>query len=881
MTLLKKIWPVIALMVAALPAFDAAAQSAATDTVYAPDIIYSPIPKIYEIADIKVSGVSNQEDYVVIGYSGLSVGEKIEIPGDAITTAVKRFYKQGLYSQVEIKLDKVVGDKAWLEIALKEQPRMSEIRFTGVKGGERKDLLERLGVEKGQQLTPNIVQRIRQVVQKYYEGKGFKNVIVTSTQQPDLSQENYDFLTVNVDRQNKVKVHKIYVNGNHVLSDRKFKNAMKKTNENHDILNLFKQKKFIDTDYADDKIRIIDKYNELGYRDAEIVSDSIVKYDDKEIDIYITVDEGDRYYIKDINWVGNTVYPTDVLNQVLGMYPGDVYNQKRLNKRTTEDDDAVSNLYLDNGYLFFQLVPIEQNVSGDSISLQMRIFEGQPAKINKVVINGNDQLYEKVIRRELRVKPGDLFSKRELMNSAREIAASGHFDPETMGINPQPNDADGTVDIIFDLEQKANDKVQLSLGWGQTGVTGQVALSFSNFSIKNLFNPSTYRGIIPRGDGQTFSISAQTNAKYYQSYNISFFDPWLGGKRPNSFSFSVDYSRSTGVNSRFYNESYYNSYNNYYNYYGYGSYGTNYGQYAYQNAYDPNKVLQLAGVSVAYGTRLKWPDDLFQFQVSLAYRWYYLKNWDYLRFMQSGSANSVVLGLTLSRNTVDNPIYPRRGSNFALSLQVTPPWTKMRKGHDWKELAYKADRLYDAKSQAELYKWIEYWKLKFASKTFTPLTDPDGSWTLVLMTRADFALLGSYNKYVKSPFETFYFGGDGMTGNYTYATETIGMRGYENGQFTPFNYEAYAYAKYTFELRFPFMLQPNTTIFALAFAEAGNAWTDISKFAPFNLKRSAGVGIRLYLSMLGFLGIDWGYGFDKVWGRRGGGNLHFVLGQEF
>lgn len=881
MTFLRKILPLIVLFAICLPATSVYAQTATNDTIYAPDIIYSPIPKVYEIAGIKVTGVPNTEDYVIIGYSGLSVGEKVEIPGDAITTAVKRFYRQGLYSQVEINLEKTVGDKAWLEIALKEQPRMSEIRFTGVKGGEKKDLLERLGVEKGQQLTPNIVQRIRQVVEKFYEGKGFKNVIVTTTQQPDLSQENYDYLTVNVDRQNKVKVHKIYINGNNVLSDRKFKNAMKKTNENHDILNLFKQKKFIDSDYADDKIRIIDKYNELGYRDAEILSDSVVKYDDKEVDIYITVDEGDKYYIKDINWVGNTVYPTEYLNQLLGIYPGDVYNQKRLNKRTTEDDDAVANLYLDNGYLFFQLVPIEENISGDSISLQMRVYEGQPARINKVVINGNDQLYEKVIRRELRVKPGDLFSKTQLMNSAREIAASGHFDPETMGINPQPNDADGTVDIIFDLEQKANDKVQLSLGWGQTGVTGQVALQFSNFSIKNLFNPSTYRGIIPRGDGQTFSISAQTNAKYYQSYSISFFDPWLGGKRPNSFSFSLDYSRSTGVNSRFYNQSYYNTIYNNYSYYNYGSYGTNYGQYAYQNAYDPNKVLQLAGVSAAYGTRLSWPDDMFQFQVSLAYRWYYLKNWEYLRFMQSGSANSVVLGLTLSRSTVDNPIYPRSGSSFALSLQMTPPWTKMRKGHDWQNLAYKADRLYDAKAQAELYKWIEYWKLKFASKTFTPLTDPEGSWTLVLMTRADFALLGSYNKYVKSPFETFYFGGDGMTGNYTYATETIGMRGYENGQFTPYNYEAYAYAKYTFELRFPFMLQPNTTIFALAFAEAGNAWTDISKFAPFSLKRSAGVGVRLYLSMLGFLGIDWGYGFDKVWGRRGGGNLHFVLGQEF
>lgn len=421
MTFLKKILLIFVLTMALAPCVPASAQTPLNDTIYAPDIIYSPIPKVYEIAGISVKGVSNTEDYVIIGYSGLSIGERIEIPGNAITTAVKRFYKQGLYSQVEISLEKVVGDKAWLQISLKEQPRMADIRFTGVKGGEKKDLLERLGVEKGQQLTPNIVQRIRQVVEKYYEGKGFKNVIVTSTQQPDLSQENYDFLTINVDRQNKVKVHKIYINGNKVLSDRKFKNAMKKTNENHDILNLFKQKKFIESDYADDKIRIINKYNELGYRDAEILSDSVVKYDDKEVDIYITVDEGNKYYIRDIEWVGNTVYPTEYLEQYLGIFPGDVYNQKRLEKRTTDDDDAVSNLYLDNGYLFFTLVPIEQNISNDSITLQMRIFEGQPARINKVVINGNDQLYEKVIRRELRVKPGDLFSKRQLMNSAREL----------------------------------------------------------------------------------------------------------------------------------------------------------------------------------------------------------------------------------------------------------------------------------------------------------------------------------------------------------------------------------------------------------------------------------------------------------------------------
>ena len=863
------------LMLAIAP--DAMAQLPA-DTVFNPDIIYSPIPKSYEIAGIDVTGVPATDDYLIIGHSGLSVGEKIEIPGDAITNATKRLWRQGLYSRVRIIVTKTAGDKAWLEIALRQQPRMSEMTFSGVSSGERKDLIERLGMVSGQQLTPNILDRAKTIIERFFAAKGFKNAKVVIRQQPDLSKENQVILNVDVDKHNKVKVHKIYVDGNEVLSDNKVKSAMKKTNENGNLLNLFKQKKFVDTDFADDKIRIIDKYNELGYRDAKIVSDSVVNYNDKQVDVYLTVDEGKRYYISDISWVGNTVYPTETLQTVLGIYPGAVYNQKMLDKRTRDDDDAVSNLYLDNGYLFFNLVPIEENIKGDSIALQMRIVEGPQARINRVVINGNDQLYEKVIRRDLRVRPGELFSKSDLMRSAREIAASGHFNPETMGINPEPNESDGTVDIVFDLEQKANDKVQISFGWGQTGVTGQLSLSFNNFSMKNLFNPSSYRGIIPRGDGQTFSISAQTNAKYFQSYNISFFDPWFGGKRPNSLSVSLDYSRSTGINYSFYNNEWSNAYLT--SLYTQGSIGTNYSTYAYQNAYDPNKLLQMAGISIGFGTRLTWPDDYFTFQASLSYRWYNLHNWEYLYYMNNGTSNAVMLGLNLSRNSVDNPIYPRRGSSFSLDLIMTPPVSLFSK-KNWKQLSYEANTLNQASAKAELYKWIEYWKLKFKSRTYTPLTDPDGQWTLVLMTRADFALLGSYNRYVKTPFETFYFGGDGMSGSYTTATETVAMRGYDNGQFTPWGYEGYAYGRFTFELHFPFMLQPSTTIYALVFAEAGNCWTSVSDFAPFNLKRSAGVGARVYLSMLGFLGIDWGYGFDKVWGRRGGSQLHFVLGQEF
>lgn len=864
-------------------ALDITLPQAPADTIMSPDVIYTPIPKSYEIAGINVKGIPENEHYLVIGYSGLAIGDRVNIPGEEISAAVRRFWHQGLYSKVSIDVEKTAGDKAWLVIDLQRQPRMSELRLVGMKNGERKDLNERLGMVEGQQLTPNIIARAKKITEEFFAKKGFKNALVTVSEEPDLSKENQVILTIAVNKNSKVKVHKIYIDGNEQLSDRKIKNAMKKTNEKSDILKIFSQKKFVDSDFADDRQRIIDKYNELGYRDAKITHDSIARYDDGSVDIFLKVDEGKKYYISDISWVGNTVYPTETLSSVLGIYPGDVYNQKMLNKRTSEDEDAVSSLYLDNGYLFFNLVPIEEKVVGDSVALQMRVFEGKQAKVNRVDITGNDQLYEKVIRRELRTRPGTLFSKSDIMRSMREIAASGHFNPETINPEIMPNENDGTVDITWNLESKANDKVQLSFGWGQTGITGQVALSFANFSMKNLFNPSSYKGIIPRGDGQTFSISAQTNAKYYQSYNISFYDPWLGGSRPNSLSVSLDYSRSTGINSSYYNDNWSNAYQ--YAYYNTSSYNTNYSSYAYQNAYDPNKVLQLAGVSVGFGSRLSWPDDYFSFQAAVAYRWYYLKNWDYLYYMRNGTSNSLTLGLTLSRTSIDNPIYTRRGSQFSIDVTLTPPASLF--GHkNWKTLSEEAS--YNNQNEnsreyarSQLYKWIEYWKVRFKSKTFTPLTSPDNNYTLVLMTRADFGLLGSYNKYVKTPFETFYFGGDGMTGSYTYATETISMRGYENGQFTPNGYEGYAYGKFTLELHFPFLLQPSTTIYAIAFAEAGNAWTSVSDFAPFNLKRSAGVGARVYLSVLGFLGIDWAYGFDKVWGQRGGSQLHFVLGQEF
>ncbi len=850
------------------------------DTIYNPTIIFSGMPKKYEIAGLRVEGLQNYEDYIVIGYSGLSIGDVVEIPGDDITNAAKRFWRQGLFSKIQIRVEKIYGNKAWLVFDLRQQPRISKINYTGCKKGEKEELEQRLSLMPGNQITQNIVNRAKEIITAFFKQKGFGNVTVDIRLTPDLSKENEMIVDINVNKNEKVKVHKIYIAGNDVLSDNKIQRVMKKTNEKKKLVNLFRQKKFVESDYENDLDLIIKKYNELGYRDARIVSDSVAQYNEKQVDVYIEVEEGKQYFISDITWAGNTVYPSSTLDNILGIKPGDVYNQTLLNKRTTEDEDAVANLYMNNGYLFFQLVPIESKIEGDSIALEMRVMEGPQARINSIVINGNDRLYEKVIRRELHVKPGELFSKDDLMRSAREIAQTGHFDPENMDIRPEPNNENGTVDLIFNLTSKNSDQVELSAGWGQTGVIGKVSLKFTNFSLKNLFNTSSYKGIIPQGEGQTFTISAQTNAKYYQAYSLSFLDPWFGGKRPNSLSVSAYYSRQTGVNSQFYNNNmnswlygggYYPGYGGYYP----SSYYDDYYQSSIENAYDPNKYLQMAGISLGFGKRLKWPDNYFTFMAQLSYNWYKLKNWEYLVYMQNGTSNAFVLGLSFARNSIDNPIYTRSGSQFSLDLNITPPMSLFI-NKDWKALAEKGT----VEAKKEMYRWIEYWKLKFKARTYTPLTDPNGKWTLVLMTRADIGLLGSYNKYLKSPFETFYVGGDGMSGSYGYAQETVALRGYDNGSLTQ-QRDGYAYTRFCMELHFPFLLQPSTTIYGLAFIEGGNAWMDLKDFSPFDIKRSAGAGVRIYLPMVGLMGIDWAYGFDKVYNKKGGSHIHFILGQEF
>lgn len=712
----------------------------------------------------------------------------------------------------------------------------------------------------------------------YFDDKGYKNAEINIRQRDDVTAKNQVILDVEIDKKEKMKVRQIIIEGNKNLSDSKIKGglftkgAFTKTHEAGKLSTFLKSKKYTPERYKTDKQNLIDKYNELGYRDATIVEDSVWNVDDKHVSIYLKVDEGKKYYIRNITWVGNTVFSTDYLSRLLGMKKGDVYNQKFMHKRLSEDDDAVGNEYWNNGYLFYNLQPTEVNIVGDSIDLEMRIMEGNQAHISRVRINGNTRVYENVVRRELRTKPGDLFSKEALMRSAREMASMGHFDPEQINPDVRPNYEDGTVDINWDLVQKSNDQVEFSLGWGQTGVIGRIGLKLNNFSMANLFNKNKeHRGILPVGDGEVLSIGAQTNGTYYQSYNASYSTNWFGGKRPIQFTVGAYFSKQTDVSSNYYNSAYMN---NYYNYlYGYGNSYNNY----YENFYDPDKYVKLLGVSVGWGKRLRWPDDYFQLSVELAYQRYMLKNWQYF-IVTNGNCNNLNLGITLSRVSTDNQLFPRRGSEFMASLTITPPWSAFDH-KDYKNLAVNPESPTYTAEQQEKYRWVEYHKWKFRAKTYTALTN--GQKCFVLMTRVEFGLLGSYNKYKKSPFETYYMGGDGMSGYSTgYAEETIGLRGYDNGSLTPYGYEGYAYDRFTLELRYPFLLG-NTTIYGLGFLEAGNAWNDTKDFNPFDMKRSAGIGVRIFLPMVGLMGIDWAYGFDKVFGTRGGSQFHFILGQEF
>ena len=852
---------------------------AAQEKIVNPDISYAGSPRTCTIAGLAVSGVEGYEDYVLTTISGLTVGQEIEVPGAQITDAVKRYWRHGLFSKVAITADSLIGDKIYLHIHLAVRPRVSTINYIGLKKSEREDMEQKLGLLKGNQITPNMIDRAKILAKKYFDEKGYNNADISIVQRDDVANKNQVILDVAVDKKDKMKVRNIIIEGNTNLPDRRIKGglfrkgAFAKIHEAGKLSSFLKSKKYTPERYKTDKENLINKYYELGYRDAVILEDSVWNNDPKHVNIYLKVDEGKKYYIRNITWVGNTVYSTDLLQRQLGMEKGDVYNQKLMNKRLTEDDDAVGNNYWNNGYLFYNLQPTEVNIVGDSIDLEMRIIEGQQAHINRVRINGNDRLYENVVRRELRTKPGDLFSKEALQRSARELASMGHFDPEKVNPDVKPNYEDGSVDINWELEQKSNDQVEFSLGWGQTGVIGRVGLKLNNFSMRNLFRKNReHRGIMPIGDGEVLSIGAQTNGTYYQSYNASYSTEWFGGKRPIQFSIGAYYSKQTDVSSTYYNSAYRYGYYNYL----YGGYGSSYYN-NYENYYDPDKYVKLFGASLGWGKRLRWPDDYFTLSMSVAFTRYMLKNWSYF-LITTGNSNNLNFNISLNRVSTDNQLFPRKGSEFTLSLSITPPWSTWE-NKDFEHLATDYRSATYTQEQQEKYRWVEYHKWKFKSRTYTALTG--GTKCLVLMTRVELGLLGYYNKFKKSPFETYYVGGDGMSGYSTgYAEETIALRGYDNGSLTPNGAPGYAYDRLTLELRYPFLLG-NTTIYGLTFLEAGNAWTDPKKFNPFEMKRSAGAGVRIFLPMVGLMGIDWAYGFDKVWGKKGGSQFHFILGQEF
>ena len=869
----------------------------AQDKIVNPDISYAGTPRTCEIGGIAVEGVEGYEDYVLAGLSGLTVGQEIELPGSQITEAVKRYWRNGLFSKVQITADSIVGSKVYLCIHLGMRPRIKNINYNGIKKAEREDMEAKLGMVKGMSLTRNIIDRAKILAKKYFDDKGYKNAEIDIIQHEDAAGQVT--LDVNIDKKDKMKVRELVFQGNDKLKTAKIKGSMfgkgafGKIHEAGKFTNFFKAKKFTDERYKEAKQALIDKYNELGFRDATIVEDSVFPCDDKHVNILVKIDEGEKYYVRNITWVGNTVVTTDYLNAVLGMKKGDVYNQKHIDKRLKEDEDAAGNYYYNNGYVFSNIDPVEVNIDGDSIDIEMRVTEGPQAHLNHVRIYGNDRLYEEVVRRELRTKPGDLFNKEALTRSVRDIASMGFFDPEKVVPDIKPNVEDGSVDVNWRLEQKSNDQLEFSLGWGQTGIIGKVGIKFNNFSIRNLFGKNKlHRGILPYGDGEQLGFSFQTNGSYYSSLSANYGTNWFGGKRPNSLNVGVFYSKQSDISSYYRNNAFYNNYAMYS--YGYGSYNNYY--YNYESMLDDDKTMTVFGASLGWGKRLRWPDDYFQLSAQLGFSRYMLRDWSYF-YIHNGNCNNINLGITLSRTSTDNQLFPRRGSEFMASVTVTPPWS-LFDNKDYSTLAKNSSSATYEDELQDVYRWIEYHKWKFKSRTFTALTG--GQKCFVLMTRVEMGLLGSYNSNKRSPFETFYVGGDGMSGySYGYSEETIGLRGYENGALsyssayetmmnggTISSYNSYAYDRFTLELRYPFMLG-NTTIYGLGFVEGGNAWANAKDFNPFKMKRSAGIGVRIYLPMVGLMGIDWAYGFDNVYTsqygaqKKGGSNFHFILGQEF
>lgn len=798
-------------------------------------------PKEYVIGGLEVSGIQYLGKDQILSLTGLSVGDKITIPGEDISAIIKRIYMQRYFSDVSVHIDSVITDTAYIRFDLLERPRVSRWEFEGIKSGEKSDLNEKLKLRRGSELSEYLIGSTSEIIRKFYIEKGFLQTEVNVVQEQDTLIRNAVKVTFKVDRKSKVKIKKISFEGNENVKGSKLASAMKKTKDMR-ILNFFNSKKFNEKEYPNDKRLLLQAYGERGYRDARIVKDSMYYIEDGRLGIHFVIDEGKRYYFRDITWTGNSIYSSEQLNSVLKIKSGDIYDVVSMEKRLFEAEEGnVSKLYRENGYLFFNVSPVEVRIDGDSVDVEMRMVEGKPATFNRIVINGNNITNEKVVRRQLWTKPGYLFSQSELERSLRDLASMGHFEPEKImspsGYNIMPNYNANTVDVTYNVEEKPNSQLELAGGWGGNTFVGTLGLSFNNFSIGRVFKKSSWRPV-PLGDGQQLSIRFQTNGTYYTAFSASFSEPWLTGKKPTSLNISAYYTRQT------------NSY------------------YFYQNS---GQSMEVYGFSAGIGTRLKWPDNWFVLYNELSWQTYKLTDWQYYFLFTDGLSNNISWKINLTRNSTDQTIYPRKGSDFQVGLQITPPYSLFRP----------KDTNYKGMTDAERYKWIEYHKWTFKGALFTPIVGD-----LVLMTRAQFGYLGYYNRNLGySPFEGFIVGGDGMSGYNTYGSDIIGLRGYENNSLTPRKNNGYVgnvYDKFTVELRYPLVLQPQSTIYALLFLEGGNSWSDIKDFNPFQIKRSAGVGVRVLLPIVGMLGIDWGYGFDPVGDkRRGGSNFHFVIGQQF
>jgi outer membrane protein insertion porin family len=793
------------------------------------------IPGIdYEVAGITVSGAQDLDPNVVIMLTNIRVGDNIQFPDPKISDAIKTLWRQQLFEDITFSVVNKSGKKVYLDIRLQELPKMSKYFITGVKKSWKDDIREELDLRAGKVVNENLVVMSRNKIQSYFREKGYLNATVDITQERDTTFNNAVILGFRVKPGERVKIGEIAFVGNEAVADKVLLKAMKNTKMKGKA--IFKVSKLRKKEYREDMRALVAKYNSMGYRDARVIRDTNYRVDDELINIEITVEEGRKYYFGDITFVGNTKYDTPLLRSILKINRGDIYDSQHLNERVSFDPNGndVASIYLNNGYLFSQVVPIEKNVQNDTIDVEIRIQEGRQATIRKVSITGNERTNDHVIYREVRTRPGDLFSKAMIQRTIRELSQLGYFDQTQIGVNPVPDPQTGTVDLEYTVVEKSTSQLELQGGWGANRVVGTLGLNFNNFSAKNVGNKRAWQPL-PTGDGQTINIRAQSNGLYFQSYNASFTEPWLGGKKPNSFTGTIYHNvQSNGV-----------------------------------QASDPNRQsLLITGINFGLGQRLKWPDDYFTLYQGLEFRRFNLNNFPtgFLNY-NKGISNNVNYKFTLGRNNTDVPIFPTRGSQISFAAELTPPFSLLRDDIDYKSL-----------SSEERFKLVEYHKWKLNADWFAPITSK-----FVIRTHGEFGYLGSYNKDLGlPPFERFYVGGDGLANFVIDGREIIGLRGYTNNSITPGGGGA-LYNKYVFEMRYIIANNPSAQVFPLIFMEAGNNYDNFWDYRAFNLKRSAGAGLRIYMPMFGLMGVDVAYGFDPEpnGATASGWQTHFIIGQQF